>query len=146
MSLVVIVKFRNHMKQKQTVTKGQIKASNNNASPKTTVKNKEKRNNRVTKMVLSMSLNFIVGNLPLSLSPILFQVGVNLTVYSYYGIIANLFAILSHFTSIILYYKFNTKFKEVFFDTLFVTDEPHQQIYFFRPKSTNQPKTFQETT
>ena len=142
-SIVVIFKFRNHLKQKQTVIRDQ--SNNTNQQKTTNQKIKEKSNNRVTKMVLLMSLNFIIGNMPLALGPILFGVTVNSTVLSYYGIVANLFAILSHFTYIIMFYKFNTKFKKVFLNTFCVPNESHQQIYFYKPRSANQPKTIQDT-
>ncbi len=114
-SLVVIFKFKNHLKSKSAVTGVQ----NNDLAQATQNKKakKVKKENRVTKMVLSMSLNYIVGNFLNYLSPILFQLGLNSTLYAYYGLLANILVILSHFTYMIWYYKFNQLYKKTLLET-----------------------------
>lgn len=110
-SIIVVIKFRFHLKSKSLVT------GNPNKNHEIDPKKKIKKENRVTRMVLSMSLNYIIGSFLASLSPILFQVGLNSTIYNYYGSVANITTYLSHGTYILLYYNFNTTFRRIFLET-----------------------------
>lgn len=89
---------------------------NNHHNDKMEIK-KQKKETRVTKMVLSMSLNYIIGNILASLSPILFQFSVNSTFYGYYGSVTNITSYLSHGSYLFLFYIFNPTFRRVFLET-----------------------------
>ncbi len=134
-SIMVIFKFRNHIKRKETI----IRDRPNNLAPQNDPQNKsnnnknKKKENRVTKMVLSMSLNYIIGSFLGSLSPILFQIGINSTFYAYYGTVANLVSYLSHGTYIVWYFKFNKEFKNVLLE-MFCTEPKEHPVYNARPR------------
>ena len=123
---------REHLKHKQTVIRDH--RDQRNDVNRANEKKKKKKENLVTQMMLSMSLNYIIGSFLGSLSPILFQVGINPTIYSYYGTVANLVSYLSHGTYILWYYKFNPKFKKVFLETLCADTQPHP-VYNGRPRA-----------
>ena len=68
----------------------------------------------VTKMVLLMSFFYLIGNVPNSISPILFTANVDSLVYSDYVIFGNFTLFLSHGSSFFLYLFFNKNFYETF--------------------------------
>lgn len=133
-SLIVIYKFRKHLVAKSIVTHNtreqhhsdsnkhkhhnhdDDKSDHDHHHSHQEPTKKQKKETRVTKMVLSMSLNYIIGNFLASLSPILFQTGVNSTFYGFYGSVSNIVSYLSHGSYFFLYYIFNTTFKKNFLE------------------------------
>lgn len=72
-----------------------------------------KSEQNVTKMVLVMCAMFLVGNVPNSISPILFTFNVNSVIYSIYVIFGNFMLFISRGSFFFIYYFFNSKFRHV---------------------------------
>lgn len=67
---------------------------------------------RVTKFVLVTSLFYLIGNVPSSVSPILYIFGADRLLYENYLIFGNLVLFISHGSFFFIYYFSNNTFKE----------------------------------
>ena len=74
----------------------------------------EKSEKNVTKMVISICILYLIGNVPNSISPMLFTIGLDTINYNNYVIFGNILLFSSHGAYFFLYYFTNTKFKNVF--------------------------------
>lgn len=61
-----------------------------------------------------MCLLFLIGNVPNSISPILFTLNVNSLTYSIYVIFGNFMLFISRGSYFFIYYNFNSNFRTVF--------------------------------
>ena len=61
-----------------------------------------------------MSIHFLIGNLPVSLDPIIFQFSGYSTFYNFYTIFTDLVGLLTHPGYIFLYLAFNPLFRKTF--------------------------------
>jgi hypothetical protein len=64
-------------------------------------------------MVLLMCILYFLGNMPNSISPILFTFNLNMYTYSMYVFFANVILFSSHGSYIFFYYAFNNSFRLV---------------------------------
>jgi hypothetical protein len=71
---------------------------------------------KTTKTVLAMNINFLVGNLPISISPIIFQFSGYSTFYNYYTIVTVLVGLLTHPGYFFLYCILNPLFRKTLLD------------------------------
>ena len=67
---------------------------------------------KTTKTVLAMSINFLVGNLPIACSTVVFLFSGYSTFYSYYTILTTFVGLLTHPNYFILYCIFNPLFRK----------------------------------
>jgi len=70
---------------------------------------------KLTKMIISMNCNFLLGNLPISVIPILFRILGNSSIYNFYVITVNIIALATHMSYLIFYIKFNSLFRKTFY-------------------------------
>jgi hypothetical protein len=76
---------------------------------------KRKNQTAITKVYLAMSINFLIGYLPNSITPIIFIIGgSDSLIYNYFNILANIIGYLSHSLYIFLFYYFNNDYRETF--------------------------------
>lgn len=94
----------------QTTTEQRQKS--NNAEKMTRRSSRAEQN--VTQMVLIMCTFFLVGNVPNSISPILFTLNVNSLIYNNYVIFGNFMLLVSRGSYFFIYYHFNASFRSVF--------------------------------
>jgi len=79
---------------------------------KVSVKKKVKKEKSITKILVVMSLNYLIGNVPNGLVTVIYQLlGPTSTVYNYFTLVALLMAILSHGSNIFLYFIYNPTYK-----------------------------------
>lgn len=125
LNLVIMYKFRKRIKIKKSIA-ATLTTHLTDLSSKTNfnLENKLKANNpkhetRIIKIVLSMSINYLIGNLPNSLSPIMYIIFGNRSIfYRNYAIVAVLIAMASHANYIVLYYIYNPTFKKKILELL----------------------------
>ena len=88
---------------------------------KETIKtNTKKETVSMTRLVLVMNGNFLLGNLPASLSPILFLIfGTSSPIYIWYSFLTSLLLIICHFNYTFIYYKLSRSFKKTLLNTFF---------------------------
>lgn len=120
LNVIIIVKYKYYINKKLKLLllrQGIITANiKNNNDPKVEIMNKTRRHLREkdsTDLLIAMSINFLVGNLPLSCAPIVFMcVGSSRPlIYNYYFIITMIMCILSHMIYLFLFYNYNNAFK-----------------------------------
>ena len=100
------------LKLKSYITENQRKLENGGG-----FKKKKKLENS-TKLLLAINTNYVLGNIPESLSQFLFVLlGSNSIFYNYYYLTASIIMIFSHFLYIIIYYKYNHTFKKIILET-----------------------------
>lgn len=95
LNLYIVLKFKNHMRKKLAIS------GLNNRSE-----------SRVTKFVLVTSLFYLIGNVPSSVSPILYIFEVDRLLYENYLIFGNLVLFISHGSFFFIYYFSNNIFKK----------------------------------
>ncbi len=79
---------------------------------KVSVKKKVKKEKSITKILVVMSLNYLIGNVPNGLVTVIYQLlGPTSTVYNYFALVALLMAILSHGSNIFLYFIYYPSYK-----------------------------------
>lgn len=78
------------------------------------VDKRSKNEQKVTKMVLLMCIFYLVGNVPNSISPILFTIKVDPIFYQDYVIFGNFMLFISRGSYFFIYYYFNQKFYHVY--------------------------------
>nr|QVK45823.1 G protein-coupled receptor [Proales similis] len=71
-----------------------------------------KREQRITRMVLTFCVYYLIGNIPNSISPMLFTFGLNAFYYGIYLIFGNFMLFTSHSMSFALYFLFNKHFRK----------------------------------
>ncbi len=125
LNIIITFKFRAFLKKKST-----LRGNNNNIINEQTTnftnvdentlnsKNeskKRKNQTAITKVYLAMSINFLIGYLPNSITPIIFIIGgSDSLIYNYFNILANIIGYLSHSLYIFLFYYFNNDYRETF--------------------------------
>ncbi len=77
----------------------------------------------VSKLLLAINTNFLIGTLPNYLSPVLYLIfGSKSQLYAYYSTITSIILILSHFNYIFLYTFLNRAFRRTLF-SIFIKDD-----------------------
>ena len=99
------------------VPNGESSIQNNMSSslPSTTTNLEKKSNgksgeNKATKLILIMSFFYLLGNLPHSISPILFYFKLAPFSYNLFILLANGLIYFSHGLNILIFYYFNLEF------------------------------------
>ena len=121
LNIIIIVKYKHYINKKlkllllrQEIITANIK---NNNDPRVEIMNKttrrQLREKDTTDLLIAMSLNFLIGNLPMSCAPIVFMcVGSSRPlIYNYYFIITMIMCILSHMIYFFLFYNYKNAFK-----------------------------------
>lgn len=103
-NVLVVIKFKHFVQQKSNITTSSSWST--------------KLESKITKFVLIVSLFYLIGNVPNSISPILYIIGVDSIVYDYYVIFGNVILFFSHGSFFFVYYFTNRKFKETFLNTI----------------------------
>lgn len=105
-NLIIAVKFRSFVRKKHTI-------SSTNQNSCSNLKN-NKLERKMTKFIMIISLIYLLGNVPNSISPILYIVGVDSILYDYYVIFGNVILFISHGSFFFVYYATNKNFRETF--------------------------------
>ena len=114
-------KYLNKKKKIQHTTKTQVTNSINKSFSKTennsdgTTKSTSKiehLNSRMSSMLISMSVYFLISHLPFSVAPILFALNVNSTFYNGFLILANFVLFMSHGFTFFVFFLFNSKIRQ----------------------------------
>lgn len=72
----------------------------------------ENRNARMSSMLISMSVYFLISHIPFSAAPILFALNVNKTFYNGFLIFANFILFVSHGFTFFIFFFFNKKIRQ----------------------------------
>ncbi len=100
----------------QTTAINSPKTSSNSSNKKQSSNRRLTNESRVTLMVIIISSNSLFGNVPNSISSLLFTLNVLGTInYNRYLIFGNFLLFLSHSVHFFIYLYFNRKFKSKFF-------------------------------
>jgi len=110
LNFTVIFKYRAYLNTKNL--------AHTNANEPKNKKNSGQSNKdiKLSKMVIAMNCNFIIGNLPISIVPIFFRITGESPAYNFYTISVNLIALFSHSSYLVLYLKFNPIFRKSFLE------------------------------
>lgn len=72
----------------------------------------ENRNARISSMLISMSVYFLISHIPFSAAPILFALDVDKTFYNGFLILANFVLFMSHGFTFFIFFFFNKRFRQ----------------------------------
>lgn len=107
LNLIIALKFRKHLYTKVV--------SINNGKSKIESEKLEKHQRKVTKMLLILTVYFMIGNFPNSLPPLLFFIGFgNTNEYLNFVLFTNTIVMLSHSSFLFIYLIYNQKFRRAF--------------------------------
>jgi len=111
LNIIVVIKYKRFIKNKLTVV-----LNDRNITCDVKKRNQE---NRITKIVLATSVNYLCGNLPNTVAPILFLIyGSQSNVYNYFASIVTLIVVFSHENQLFLYLFYNKPYKNLIFKIL----------------------------
>jgi len=118
LNMIVIYKFKQFMLKKKKLLAKKNSASGPSISTgrqkiiKETTK-EIKKENRITKVVVVTSLNYLIGNAPIGIALLIFQqLGSTSLLYSYFASVGILVVAFSHGSYIFLYFLYNPTYKK----------------------------------
>jgi hypothetical protein len=111
LNIIIVIKYNKFIKNKLTVI-----VNNRNILCDVKKRNKE---SGITKIVLVTSVNYLCGNLPNSIAPILFLIyGSQSNVYNYYASIVTVITVVAHENQLFLFLFYNKSYKNLIFKIL----------------------------
>ena len=113
-NFLVIFKYKIYLKSKNSMgTKieiSKIAKLESNVNDDAT----KRKEMKLTKMIFALNCNFLAGNLPISIVPVLFRFMGNSAAYNFYTISVDLIALFTHLSYLFFYLKFNPVFRKTF--------------------------------
>ncbi len=118
-NVTAIFKYKKLMREKEILLFGQNTSDLNESRRKSVAKKfrkKVKKETRITRILLAMSINYLIGNLPCNLTVFILQkLGATSIIYNYYSMSALVFTLFSHGMYTFLYYFLNPTYKNSLF-------------------------------
>jgi hypothetical protein len=111
-NILVIFRFKAYLNKRKQINEPAVRTDELAVKKNKQIKKPKIKGVKTTKTVLAMSINFLVGNLPISISPIVFQFSGYSTFYNYYTTFTVLLGLLTHPGYIFLYFMLNPLFRK----------------------------------
>ena len=131
-NLRAIFKYKAFMRNKLSLLNEQnsVVINENQRKLAEKIRKKVKKETRITRILLAMSLNYLIGNFPSNLTVIIFQqLGATSMIYNYYSITALMFTLLSHGMYTLLYLFLNSTYRNTLFQLFGRRKKNHSQSH-----------------